>query len=73
MEFSKAIEQRYRRLNGDVHYNSRVDKILVENNRAVGVILSDGSEHRADMIISDAFGYSTIFNLLDGRYVDDKI
>jgi phytoene dehydrogenase-like protein len=72
-EFSRAIEQRYRRLSGVVNYNSKVEKILVENDRAVGIKLSDGSEHRADIIVSDAFGYSTIFNLLDGRYLDDKI
>jgi phytoene desaturase len=45
----------------------------VENDRAVGVRLADGSEHRADIVVSAADGYSTIFKMLDGRYVDRDI
>ena len=68
-----AIEQRYRDLGGEIHFKSRVAKILVENNRAVGVRLEDGTEHRADIVISAADGRTTIFDMLDGKYVNDKI
>jgi len=47
-------------------YGATVEKILVENDRAVGVRLADGSEHRADIVVSAADGYSTIFKMLDG-------
>jgi phytoene dehydrogenase-like protein len=50
-----------------------VEKVLVENNRAVGVRLADGSEHRADVVISAADGHATIFDMLGGQYVDDEI
>jgi len=50
-----------------------VSKILVENDQAVGVALTDGSEHRADLVISAADGYSTIFEALDGRYVTKSL
>jgi phytoene dehydrogenase-like protein len=73
LEFSRAIEQRYLNLGGVIHYGKKVDKILVENDKAVGVRLRDGTEHRADIVVSDAFGYTTIFGLLDGKYLDDKI
>jgi phytoene dehydrogenase-like protein len=73
LEFAKAIEQRYRKLGGTTNYNAKVQKILVENDTAVGVRLTDGSEHRADTIISDAFTHTTIFELLDGRYVDENV
>lgn len=73
LEFARAIERRYLDLGGQIHYRSRVEKILVENNRAVGVRLSDGSEHRADIIISAADGHATIFDMLEGRYVNDTI
>ena len=49
------------------------EKILVENDRADGVRLTDGSEHHADIVVSTADGYSTIFKMLDGRYVDGEI
>lgn len=72
-EFSRAIEKRYCRLGGAMNYNARAERILVENNHAVGVRLVDGSEHFSDFVISDAFAYSVIFGLLKGQYVDDSI
>ncbi len=41
--------------------------------RAVGVRLADGSQYRADAVVSAADGYSTIFKMLSGRYVNEKI
>jgi phytoene dehydrogenase-like protein len=79
LEFARAIERRYLDLGGEIHYRSRIEKILVEadpagrGDRAVGVRLVDGSEHRADIVISAADGHATIFNMLEGRYVSDKI
>jgi len=43
------------------------------DDRAVGVRLADGSQHHADIVVSAADGYSTIFEMLGGRYVDEKI
>jgi len=85
LEFAQAIERRYLELGGEIHYKARVEKILVEANssgrgdRAVGVRLADGAEHRADAgdevsaIISAADGHATIFDMLEGEYADDKI
>jgi len=73
LELARAVEQRYRDLGGEISYGSRVVEILVEDDRAVGVRLADGSEHRADIVISAADGHSTIFDMLSGRYVGDKI
>jgi phytoene dehydrogenase-like protein len=73
LPFAKAIEKRYLSLGGEVHYKSRVTKILVENDRAVGIQLEDGSQHRADYVISAADGHATIFEMLEGKYVNDTI
>ncbi|RJP27154.1 MAG: NAD(P)/FAD-dependent oxidoreductase [Actinobacteria bacterium] len=73
LEFSRAIEGRYLDLGGEISYSSAVEKILVEGGRAVGIRLSDGSEHRADIVISAADGHATIFDMLEGKYADDKI
>lgn len=72
LEFSKTIENRYLNLGGKVTYKSRIEKILVENDKAVGIRLADGTEHRADIVISAADGRTTIFDMLEGRYIDDK-
>lgn len=73
LEFSRAIEQRYRGLGGEIFYGQKVTRVLVENDRAVGVRLEDGSEHRADLVISAADGYATIFEMLGGQYINDEI
>jgi len=39
----------------------------------VGVRLEDGTEYRGDYVISAADGYATIFEMLDGKYVDKRI
>jgi phytoene dehydrogenase-like protein len=73
LPFAHAIEKRFLDLGGEIRYAARVSEILVENDRAVGVRLEDGSEHRADTVISAADGHATIFDLLAGRYVNDTI
>ncbi|MFC2121338.1 phytoene desaturase family protein [Bacteroidota bacterium] len=73
LEFARAIEKRYMDLGGEIHYKSRVEKVVIENNRAVGIRLTDGTEHRADIVISAADGHSTIFDMLEGKYIDDSI
>ena len=73
LEFARAIELRYRDLGGEVQYRSRVQEILVRDNRAVGVRLADGAEHPSDWVISAADGHTTIFEMLGGTYADERI
>jgi phytoene dehydrogenase-like protein len=73
LAFAQAIERRYRDLGGEISYGARVDTVLVEDDRAVGVRLADGTEHRADDVVSAADGHATIFGLLEGRYVSPAI
>jgi phytoene dehydrogenase-like protein len=68
MPMTEAMEARYKALGGIIIKNSKVERILVKNNRASGVRLSDGSEHLCDKVISAADGYTTIFKLLEGKY-----
>ncbi len=73
LEFARAIERRYLALGGEIEYKAQVEKILVENNRAVGVRLYNDAVYRADTIISAADGRSTIFDMLGGAYVDKAV
>lgn len=70
LDFVLAIEKKYRALGGQPTYKTTVREIIVENGRATGIRLMDGSEHRAGAVVSAADGYSTIFKLLGGRYLD---
>jgi phytoene dehydrogenase-like protein len=63
-----SIEARYLSLGGQVRYSASVEEILVENDRAIGVRLSDGQRHFADVVVSASGGHQTIMELLQGRY-----
>jgi len=81
LDFVLAIEKRYKDLGGRVTYKATVEEILVEtypeqsrrDDRAIGVRLADGSEHCANVVVSAADGHNTIFKMLGGRYVNEKI
>ena len=73
LKFALSIEKRYRELGGEVEYGERVEKILVENGRAVGVRLAGGREERAATVISDADGRRTIVDLLDGKFMNEAV
>jgi phytoene dehydrogenase-like protein len=69
---SEALEARYKELGGIIQYKSRVNKILTNGNKVMGIKLEDGTEHTADRVISAADGYTTLFNMLDGRFGSEK-
>ena len=73
LKFSQAIEKRFLDLGGAIHYKSRVVKILVENGRATGIRLGDGSEFHSDLVISAADGHATLFDMLGGHYLTDEL
>jgi phytoene dehydrogenase-like protein len=68
LAFARAIEDRFRSLGGEIRYGARVESVLVESDRAVGVRLAGGETLRADRVVSNAYGPATIFDMLGGRY-----
>lgn len=73
LAFSNRIANKYISLDGKINYNSKVDRIIIKDNKAIGIRISNGSEFYADYILSTIDGYFTIFNLLQGNYINDKI
>jgi phytoene dehydrogenase-like protein len=73
LPMAQRMTKRYLDLGGKLTKKARVSKIIVEDNIAKGVILSDGSEKWADYVISAADGHSTIFDMLEGKYLTSKI
>ena len=72
----RLITDNLARLGGHLRLGAKVDKILVEHDRAVGVQLAGGEIIAADWVVSAADGHATIYDLLGGRYADrvtDKI
>ncbi|MHA1974265.1 MAG: phytoene desaturase family protein [Candidatus Hodarchaeales archaeon] len=71
--FAETIEKRFIELGGKIEYSKIVRKIIVENEKAIGVELEDGSTNIADYVISTIDGYQTVFGLLEGKYVSPEI
>ncbi|MGE5348271.1 MAG: phytoene desaturase family protein, partial [Actinomycetota bacterium] len=72
MPMSVALEKRFRELGGVIHYNKRVARILTADGRATGIRLVDGTEVRSARVISAADGHATLYDMLDGKFLDDK-
>lgn len=68
-----AIVTRYKSLGGRIDYGRKVTKILVKDGKASGVRLEDGTEEFADIVISNADGRKTLLEMLDGKYMDDRL
>jgi phytoene dehydrogenase-like protein len=66
------IADRFRELGGTLRCNAGVERILVENDRAVGVELAGGEKVAADIVVSAADGHATLFDMLGGRYLSEK-
>ncbi len=58
---------------GRIRYGKPATEVIIENGRAVGVRVKDGTEYRADVIVWAADGHTLIFYILGGRYVNDQI
>jgi phytoene dehydrogenase-like protein len=73
LPLATRMTNRFLDLGGKLSTGTKVTKIIVENNIAKGVLLSDGIVIKADYVISAADGHSTIFNMLEGKYLNKKI
>ncbi len=64
----RLIAEKLTSLGGRLRLGAKVERILVENNTAVGVQLANGETISADWVISAADGHSAIHGLLGGKY-----
>jgi phytoene dehydrogenase-like protein len=67
------IADLYRQMGGGIRFKSRVADVIVENDRAVGIRLENGREHRADAVVWAGDGRTLIFDILRGRYLNEEI
>jgi len=71
--FVEKLTKKYLALGGQIHYQSPVRKILVRNHQATGIQFENGDEVKSDLILSSADWHFTLFDALDGRYVNKEI
>lgn len=68
-----AIIRQLKKHGGEVKLKARVEKILIEGNRAIGVKLADGTEVRAKRVISNADPGVTYRRLVGEALLPGKI
>jgi phytoene dehydrogenase-like protein len=73
LPLARRMTDKFLGLGGILSIRRKVDRIMVEDETVTGVRLSDGSEIKADYVISAADGHSTIFEMLDGKFLSDEI
>lgn len=73
LNLAKNIERRYLELGGTIHYSSKVEKIIVEEDKAIGLRLDNGKEFFGDEIVSAADGHTTLYTMLGGKYLNPQL
>ncbi len=66
----RAFVRTFKAAGGTLMLNTTVQRILVEDNRAVGVQLADGTTHRAPTIVSNADPHVTFERLVGREHLD---
>lgn len=69
----KAMTKGVKRNGGEIRVKQRVEKILIENNKAVGVRLKDGSVIKASVIVSNADPSITFLNLVGKENLSNSL
>lgn len=67
------IAQRFLAFGGEIRRNASVNKILVENDSAVGVRLASSEAIMGDWVISAADGHAVIYEMLEGKYSNPAV
>jgi phytoene dehydrogenase-like protein len=73
MPFTMRMAEKHKALGGTFTGKARVEKILMDGDRAVGVRLADGTLKYADYIIGACDLHALMYDMLDGKYLTPKI
>ncbi|MFX0086542.1 MAG: phytoene desaturase family protein, partial [Candidatus Hodarchaeota archaeon] len=79
LKFSKLIEKKYLELGGKIFYSKKAVDINISSSPhlkqdfVTGITLQSGEVINADIVISAMDGKTTIFKMLDGKYLNKDI
>lgn len=70
-KFTEMLTKRYTDLGGKMELGKKVSKIIIKNNKAVGIKTEDHIPYYSDYVVSACDGYTALFKLLEPGYVDE--
>lgn len=69
----RAFVRALKRAGGEIRLNTMVEKILLDNGAVTGVRLADGTEFRADVVVSNADPEITFGKLIGREHLSQKL
>lgn len=73
LPFSYRMVDKYKELGGTFTGKARVEKIITNGGKALGVRLEDGTVKYADYVIGACDLHAIMYDMLDGKYITPKI
>jgi len=70
---SQAIADAAKEFGGEIRMNAGVQQVLVENRKAVGVVLDNGDEIRSDIVVSNLDARRTFTRIIDKNDLPEGI
>lgn len=70
---AQRMVDKYVRLGGKISYRKKVEKIIVRDDTVQGIVLTDGTAVNSEYVIGAADGYTTIYKMLEGKYVSKSV
>ena len=70
---SSMMEKSYNELGGQIHFKSRVKRIITNGNSVSGIELENGDVHESDIVVNAADGRTAVYDLLGGKFKDKHI
>ncbi|MBU2984960.1 NAD(P)/FAD-dependent oxidoreductase [Saccharophagus degradans] len=70
---AQSMAERYLELGGKITYGVKATKILLENNKAIGVQSKNKKQFFADKVVAACDGFTTLYHMLDGKYLNPTI
>jgi phytoene dehydrogenase-like protein len=69
----RAFVRALRRQGGEIRLKTSIERVLLEDGRAIGVRLTDGTEIRAQIVISNADPHMTLGRLVGREHLSGKL
>lgn len=73
LEMVKRMQSKYESIGGIIHTGKDVAKVKIDTNKAMGIVLSDGTFIEADYVICACDTYYTFNSLIDNKYMPPKL
>ena len=70
LKLAYKIKDTFVKKGGNIYTNAEVDKVLIDNDKAIGVKFKNGDVEYSDYVISSCDAYHTMYHLLDNKYED---